>query len=66
MYVEHFNGADIQDMDDFAKPIIRRKASKIILQIGTNEIAKKSKEAEQMAQCITILLKLWKLRILHL
>ena len=37
-------------MTDFAKPIIRRKPDKVILHIGTNEIAKKDKEAEQTAR----------------
>ena len=50
VYVKNFNGADIQDMTDFAKPIIRRKPDKVILHIGTNEIAKKEKEAGQIAR----------------
>ena len=49
-YVKNFNGADIQDMTDFAKPIIKRKPDKVILHIGTNEIAKKDKEAGQIAR----------------
>lgn len=47
--MKNFNGADINDMTDFAKPIIRRKPDKVILHIGANEIAKKDKEAEQIA-----------------
>ena len=50
VYVKYFNGADIQDMTDFSKPIIRRKPDKVILHIGTNEIGKKEKEAEQIAR----------------
>ena len=50
IYVKNFNGADIQDMNDFAKPIIRKTPDKVILHIGTNEIAKKNKEAEQIAR----------------
>ena len=50
IYVKNFNGADIQDMNDFAKPIIRKTPDKVILHIGMNEIAKKNKEAEQIAR----------------
>ena len=50
VYVKNFNGADILDMTDFSKPIIRRKPDKVILHIGTNEIGKKEKEAEQIAR----------------
>ena len=50
VYVKNFNGADIQDMNDFAKPIIRKTPDKVILHIGTNEIGKKDKEAEQIAR----------------
>ena len=50
VYVKNFNGADIQDMYDFAKPIIRKKPDKVILHVGTNEIVKKGKTAEQLAR----------------
>ena len=50
VYVKNFNIADIQDMIDFAKKIIRRKPDKVILHIVTNEIVKKEKEAGQIAR----------------
>ena len=52
VYLKNFNGADIQDMTDFAKPIIRRKPDKVILHIRTDETAKKEKEAGKIARKI--------------
>ena len=33
-----FSGATIDDMVDFAKPVIKRKPKKIILHVGTNNL----------------------------
>ena len=36
--VNSFSGANIEDMEDFPTPIIRRKPDEIILHVGTNNL----------------------------
>ena len=36
--VKSFAGATISDMEDFLKPVIRKKPNSIILHVGTNDI----------------------------
>ena len=36
--VNSFSGANIEDMEDFPTPIIRRKLDEIILHVGTNNL----------------------------
>ena len=36
--VNSFSGANIEDMEDFLTPIIRRKPDEIILHVGTNDL----------------------------
>ena len=36
--VNSFSGANIEDMEDFLTPIIRRKPDEIILHVGTNNL----------------------------
>ena len=36
--VESFSGANVEDMDDFVKPIMRKKPDQLVLHIGTNDL----------------------------
>ena len=36
--VNSFSGANIEDMEDFLTPIMRRKPDEIILHVGTNNL----------------------------
>ena len=42
LYVKSFPGATVQDMQDYAKPILRKKPDTVIYHAGTNDLASKN------------------------
>ena len=36
--VKSFSGANLEDMDDFINPILRKKPDQLVLHIGTNDL----------------------------
>ena len=38
MVVKSFPGATIEDMEDFVKPLLRKKPDNVVLHIGTNDL----------------------------
>ena len=51
-----FPGSSATNMQDFVKPVIRKKPKKIILHVGTNDVAGRGKR-NQISQKIVILAK---------
>jgi hypothetical protein len=52
--VKSFSGANITDMEDYLKPILRKEPNKVILHVGTNGLkhlsAKRVAEGLQISQ----------------
>jgi hypothetical protein len=49
--VKSFGGANISDMEDYLKPIIRKEPANLILHVGTNDLHK-SLTTHQIAEGI--------------
>ncbi len=47
--VKSFSGSKVEDMQDYIKPLLRKKPDEIILHVGTNDIKDNSKTAEVVA-----------------
>ena len=43
--VKPFPGANLSDMEDFVKPLVRKMPDKFILHVGTNDIKSSSPKA---------------------
>ena len=50
--VKSFSGSKIEDMQDYLKPLIRRKPDEIILHIGTNNIRDSTSDPQTLADDI--------------
>ncbi|CAB4046059.1 Werner syndrome ATP-dependent helicase-like, partial [Paramuricea clavata] len=44
--VKAFSGSSVEDMQDYIKPLIRKKPDTMILHVGTNDIKDDTKSAE--------------------
>ncbi len=57
VYVKSFSGSTVCDMESYIKPTIDRKPDCIVLHVGTNDLAKKSKTDVEISKNIVDLAK---------